>query len=115
MKTFVCDDKRSLIFPLNSVSFTVNEVNELQELIASIIVQAIDPVSLPTLWLLFHLVLRSEYEANPGYCTLKQCKQLAKSCGIQNSEVVRILMFMHSRLGTVLYHGEASSHQPGDP
>ena len=109
VKTFTRDGRGSLIFPLNNIDGTKNEVKKLQELIASIIEQTFEHVSLPTSWLLFHLVLRSEYEADPGYCTLKQCKELAKSCGIRSGEVVRILKFMHNRLGTVLYYNEVSS------
>ena len=48
VKTFTHNGKRRLIFPLNNIDGTVNEVKTLREVIASIIEEAFDPVSLPT-------------------------------------------------------------------
>ena len=109
VKSFFRHGSRSLIFPLNNIGGSSDEIAELRASIAQVVEQAFDPQPIPTLWLLFHLVLRSEYEKNPGYCTVEQCKQVAKSCGISTDIVLDILKFMHKRFGTILYYDQVES------
>ena len=109
VKTFPLLGDEKLIFPLDNISGSPDEIAKLRASIAQAIEQAFDPVSLPTSWLLFHLVLRREYEANPGYCTVEQCIEVAKSCHIPPRVVKDILKFMHKKFGTILYYHKVKS------
>ena len=109
VKTFSQLGEESLIYPLDNIGGSPDEIAKLRAAIAEVIEQTFDPVKLPTSWLLFHLVLRNVYEANPGYCTLEQCIQVAESCGIPAHIVVDVLKFMHKNFGTILYYDEVES------
>ena len=94
---------------LNNTEGSPDEVAKLQASITQVVEKSFGPVELPTSWLLFHLVLLSEYGANPGYCTLEKCIKLAESHGIPSNTVEDLLKSIHKKFGTILYNNEVES------
>lgn len=97
------DGREKLVFPLDNLKGSKDEIRSLQKVITNIIKQRFRREPLPTSWAIFHLLLRHSYESK-GFCTLDECVELAGSCGIRNEAVQDVLKYFHSRFGTILYY-----------
>lgn len=97
----------TLFVPVNNLNGTMLEVNEMQEFLAGYVEKHCESVKIPTTWLLFHFMLRSEYE-NEKVCSLEECTKLANGCGIAAAHVVEVLDYIHQKLGTILYFKDVS-------
>ena len=94
------------IHPLNNVSSDPSDIEKLRQLITNTIHQRFTPEQVPTSTLLLHLFLRQKFEVR-GWCSLKECVEVAKSCHISREDLIGengILQFLHDRFGTILYY-----------
>ena len=103
------DDSTRVIFPINNKDGTKNEIEQLRCHLQQTVENNFDSVELPTSWLLFHLVLRQQYEETPGFCTMEECQVTAVSCGIQEKNISVVLQFLHKNFGTLLYYRNVAS------
>ena len=115
MKSFIDDD---ILFPanvqegkyiatLNNMSEDQGDIQELRKVILTIIETRFPPQPLPTAWLMLHLLLRTKYEKEPGWCTVEECVKVAMACGIKKEELLGeggILRYIHKHYGTLLYY-----------
>ena len=100
-------EKRRYIHPLDNISGDPSEIDELRQLISTIVYSRFDPVPVPTSALLLHLILRMKFGNTRGWCTLEECVQIASNCGISRDDLLRedgILQYLHDKFGTVLYY-----------
>ena len=101
IKSFEVSGVKRNIFPLNNLTGSKSEIQQLQKIIRDV-AKRFPRKPLPTSWLLFHLALRYEYESL-GCCTLNECVHLAARLGIQAINVPQILSYFHKHFGTILY------------
>ena len=105
--TYPTKGKESTIFiPVNNYSGDENEIQQLQAFLKQVIDDRFCPIELPSSWLLFHVLLRQRYESSPGVCTLAESRNLAKSCGLDEDDVPKVLRYIHQHLGTILFYEE---------
>ena len=94
------------IHPLNNVSSDPSDIENLRQLITTIVHKRFKPKKVPTSTLLLHLILRQRFEVR-GWCSLEECVEVANICGISEEDLLRedgILQFLHDRFGTILYY-----------
>ena len=99
-------EEERYIHPLNNVSGGSSDIMELRRLITTIVRKRFTPVQVPTSALLLHLILRLRFEAR-GWCSLEECVEVAKSCGISREDLLQengILQYLHDRFGTILHY-----------
>ena len=115
MKSFIDND---ILFPanaqegkyiatLNNMSEDQGDIQELRKVILTIIETRFPPQPLPTAWLMLHLLLRTKYEREPGWCTVEECVKVAMACSIKEEELLGedgILRYIHKHYGTLLYY-----------
>jgi len=103
-------EKGKYIATLDNMSEDQGDIEELRRVILTIIETRLKPElkPIPTAWLLFHLLLRHEYEKQPGWCTVKECVEVAKTCGIEEKDLLKedggVLRYIHENYGTLLYY-----------
>ena len=99
-------EEERYIHPLDNVSGGSGDIMELRRLITTIVRKRFTPVQVPTSALLLHLILRLRFEAR-GWCSLEECVEVAKSCGISREDLLQengILQYLHDRFGTILHY-----------
>ena len=100
-------EKRRYIYRLNNISGDPSEIDKLRHLISTIVYDRFTPVMVPTSALLLHLILRMKFGNTRGWCTLEECIEIAKNCGISKEDLLHengILQYLHDNFGTVLYY-----------
>ena len=115
LKSFI---KKDILFPANvnegkyiatldNMSEDQGDIEELRKVILTIIETRFQAEPLPTAWLLLHLLLRTKYENEPGWCSVEECVEVATACGIKSEELLKkggILHYIHKHYGTLLYY-----------
>ena len=99
-------EEERYIHPLDNVSGDSSDIMELRQLITTIVRKRFTPVQVPTSALLLHLILRLRFESK-GWCSLEECVEVAKSCGISREDLLQengILQYLHDRFGTILHY-----------
>ena len=99
-------EEERYIHPLNNVNGDSSDIERLRQIITTIIHKRFTPVPIPTSTLLLHLILRWKYEAR-GWCTVDECVEVAKSCGISQEDLLDengILRYLHDKFGTILHY-----------
>ena len=99
-------EEERYIHPLNNVNGDSSDIERLRQIITTIIHKRFTPVPIPTSTLLLHLILRWKYEAR-GWCTVEECVEVAKSCGISQEDLLHengILRYLHDKFGTILHY-----------
>jgi GTPase SAR1 family protein len=100
-----------IIYPIDNVSGTPQEITELRELISKImnIHMKSHTVPLPTPWAIFYFLLRDFPSKNEGkqFCTLAKANEMAMRLGIKDVE--KALKYIHNSFGSVLFYDEVSS------
>ena len=88
-----------------------NEIEAVKAFLTEAVKKACKPVLVPTLWLLFHYILRQQYEKDK-VCTYDDSVELALKCGISQKDVGDVLNYINRKLGTILYFDDipALSH-----
>ena len=99
-------EKSTVFVPVDNYNGSEEEIEQLKAFLKQIIDDRFQPVELPTAWHFFHLVLRHRYENSPGVCSLADCEDLAKGCGLDEEDVPQVLRYIHQHLGTILYYEE---------
>ena len=104
----VNDQKQDYIATLDNMTDDQGDIEELRRVILNIIESRFEPDPIPTAWLVLHLLLRTKYEKEPGWCTVDECVKVASACGIKKDELLRpddgILCYIHKHYGTLLYY-----------
>lgn len=94
----------SIFVPVNNKDGT--KIQEVREFLRKAIkIARRKPVRVATLWLLFHYILRSNYE-DQQVCSFDECADLAVKCGIEREHVGQVLNYIHLNLGTILYYDD---------
>ena len=92
----------SIFIPVDNTKGT--EIGKVRKFLSKVIRKLCRrPVEVPTLWALFHFILRWRYEEQ-HVCHLDDCTELAVKCGIQQEHVGDVLEYIHHNLGTILYY-----------
>ena len=88
-----------------------NEIEAVKAFLTEAVKKACKPVLVPTLWLLFHCILRQQYEKHK-VCTYDDSVELALKCGISQEDIGDVLNYINRKLGTILYFDDipALSH-----
>ena len=103
--TFSKNDDTNVIFhPVDNMYGTQEEMANIRTFLTDLIDTRFTSRELPCIWVAFHMILRRRYEKPTGVCTLHQCTELAKECGIEELHVSEVLEYFHHNLGTVLYY-----------
>lgn len=105
----VSGNRNTYFLAVDNMHGTEEDMAQFRHFLAERISRIALPVELPCSVLLFHLLLRSHYEKDPGYCTRDQCDELAKKCEIPLTDVTKVLKYLHLTLGTVLYYEDVDS------
>jgi len=98
------------IATLDNMSEDQGDIQKLQRVILTVIETRLKPglKPIPTAWLLLHLLLRHKYEKQTGWCTVKECVEVAKTCGIEEKDLLKedggVLCYIHKNYGTLLYY-----------
>ena len=103
--TFPCENN-NIFLPIDNKTASGEELERIQKFL-EIEFEKFDPVPLPVTWAAFHLILRYKYE-KLGVCTIDECTDLAKECGIERFNVVPVLRRLHNNVGTILYYEEVN-------
>ena len=99
-------EEERYIHPLDNVSSGSSDIEELRQLITTIVHKRFPPVQVPTSTLLLHLILRLRFEVR-GWCTVRECVEVANICGISEKDLLAengILQYLHDRFGTILHY-----------
>ena len=99
--------KKRYIHLLDNVSGDSSDIEELRELIATIVHNRFESEPVPTATLLLHLILRMKFDPTPGWCSLEECVEIAGHCGISREDLTKeggILQYLHDRFGTILHY-----------
>ena len=100
-------EKKRYIHLLDNVSGDSSDIEGLRELIANTVHNRFESESVPTSTLLFHLILCMKFDPTPGWCSLEECIEIAKRCGISREDLTKeggILQYLHDRFGTILHY-----------
>ena len=99
-------EEERYIHPLDNVSGCSSDIEQLRQLITTIVHRRFTPVQVPTAALLLHLILRLKFEKR-GWCTMQECIEMAKICGISRQDLLAengILQYLHDSFGTILHY-----------
>jgi hypothetical protein len=99
---FASDDPKRLMFDIDNMYGDVAEIENLRNRLMKEIRRFTD-IRIPLRWLVFGVVLRTEYE----FITVKDCKRVAQALRI-SADIKNVLWFLSSVTGMLLY-------QPGMP
>ena len=103
---FLGGDKDTVFLPVDNMNGKADELERIKSFLHYTIKQAFTKQKLPYSWLLMHLMLRHQYAKPDGFCTMEQCKAVACQCGVSESDVPKVLKYIHTNLGTVLHYAE---------
>ena len=82
-----------------------SDIDGLRDLIRNIVEKEFPAEDVAIPHFLLHLFLRMKFEKSPGWCSMENCKELAKKCGIfKHEEVIKALTYLHDKFGTILYY-----------
>ena len=101
------EEKKRYIHLLDNVSKGSSDIEGLRELIKTVVNDRFKPEPVPTATLLLHLILRMKFDPTPGWCSLEECIEIAKRCGISRNDLLKedgILQYLHDRFGTILHY-----------
>ena len=108
MKDILCqvnsEGEGKYVHPLNNVSEDSSDIDELRQVITTIVNDRFQEETVPTAYLLLHLILRMKFEKSPGWCFYEKCEMIAESCGISKRDLPDVLEYLHDKFGTVLYY-----------
>ena len=99
----------ALFLAVDNMHGTEEEMTELRSFLSTRISDIAEPVELPCSVLLFHLLLRHQFEKDRGYCEIGECEELATMCQIPRNDVKKVLKYLHRTLGTILYYEDVES------
>ena len=105
----VFGNKKALFLAVDNTHDTEEQMTKLRSFLAEHISRIAEPVELPCSVLLFHLLLRQEYENGQGFCKIGECEELATKCQIPRNDVKKVLTYLHRTLGTILYYEDVES------
>ena len=95
-----------IIFPVNNISGTKDEIKPLQRHILECLKQEQKEKPLPTTWALLYLLLAHKSEK---FCTLKEASDIAMGpLQIKEDDVEKALKYIHQSFGSVLYYHDVS-------
>lgn len=94
-------EESSVFLPVDNMNGKDADLASLRNFLKQQIGDHFHPVELPAPWLFLHLALRKKCQ---GVISLEQCKDLAQRCGIARDDVTKILGYIHTHIGTVLYY-----------
>ena len=103
----VNDQKQDYIATLDNMTDDQGDIEELRRVILNVIESRFEPEPIPTAWLVLHLLLRTRYEKEPGWCSVEECVKVASACGIKKEDLLGedgILRYIHKHYGTLLYY-----------
>ena len=98
------------VHPLSNVSkgdSSAADIEDLRERITTIVHDRFKFEPVPTATLLLYLKLRTTFDPTPGWCSLKECIEIAAPFGISEEDLTKdggILQYLHDRFGTILYY-----------
>ena len=98
----------TLFIPVDNSKGSQEEVEAVRSFLAEAVKKHSKPVSIPTSWLMFHMILRNNYEQKK-VCTFEESAQLATRCGINKQDAKGVLTYIYRKLGTILYFEDVAS------
>ena len=98
----------TLFIPVDNCNGGQEEVEAVRNFLTEAIKKCSKPVLIATSWLMFHMILRNNYEKEK-VCTFKDSVQLATRCGIHREDVKDVLTYIYRKLGTILYFEDVPS------
>ena len=100
------ENSNPIFLPIDNFTASEDELEEIKKFLLCVLYKTFEQISLPVTWAAFHLILRHRYEKS--VCTLKECEDLAVSCGIDKKDVPAVLRYLHNNLGTILYYEDVN-------
>ena len=98
----------TLFIPVDNCNGGQEEVEAVRNFLTEAIKKCSKPVLIATSWLMFHMILRNNYEKEK-VCTFEDSVQLAMRCGIHREDVKDVLTYIYRKLGTILYFEDVPS------
>ena len=111
------DEEESYIATLNNMTDDQEDIDRLRKLILEVVdtqFRKRQEQGIPTGWLLLHLLLRDKYQ-DQGWCSMADCIATAKSCGIKEEDVPKVLDAIHKNYGTLLFYPSVIEYVICDP
>ena len=97
---FASSKPTRLIFAVNNFSESDVEFKNIRSAVERVVVRNEFQMTSPAHWLIFSLALR---KLEPYVISFEQCLEIAKQCGLEDSEVTEALHFIHSKMGLIRY------------
>ena len=98
----------TLFVPVDNCKGSQEEVEAVRSFLAEAVKKHSKPILIPTSWLMFHMILRNNYEQEK-VCTFEESAQLAMRCGINKQDAKGVLTYIYCKLGTILYFEDVPS------
>ena len=89
-----------LIFTVNNFSVSDSDFQNIRSAFERVVVRDEFQMTSPSHWLIFSLALRKLTSDVIGY---DQCLEIARQCGLADSEINEALHFIHSKMGLIRY------------
>ncbi len=90
-----------ITLPVDNRSGTKEEINTTKTKFENCIKKHFGKVHIPCTWLIFNIVLRSK---NTHTIAMDECKVIAGKLGIGDTDLHKVLWFLHYRVGSLLYY-----------
>ncbi len=90
-----------ITLPVDNRSGTKEEINTTKTKFENCIKKHFGKVHIPCTWLIFNIVLRSK---NKRTIAMDECKVIAGNLGIGDTDLHKVLWFLHYRVGSLLYY-----------
>ena len=91
-----------LIFAVNNFSESDSDFKDIRLAVERVIVRDEFQMTSPAHWLIFSLALR-KLDQESEVVSYNQCLEIAKQCGLEESEFEQALKFIHSKMGLIRY------------
>ena len=101
---FASEDQ--LMLSVDNMNGSEEEMDGIRDVLERVIEKCFEKVTIPASWLLFSLYMRSKKVRT---MSLKECEKLAKKAGISSFELQEALLFLHHRVGVLLYYPEVEA------
>ena len=89
-----------LIFTVNNFSDDEADFRDIRSAVERVVVRDEFQMTSPAHWLIFSLALR---KLKRDVISYDECLEIARECGLKDSEVNEALHFMHSKMGLIRY------------
>ena len=108
LKYFATTGQSRLLFPLDNMDGTHEEIQILQDALSKIVQSHFRLQELPTSWYFFYFALRMIYENDARICPIADAIRIGSCFGISQEIIEVVLKHFHNYFGTILFYPDIS-------